>query len=50
MKTVCNYLTNDKTTKIKDTVTINGMNVESVEKIERNLKNGLNENFKIEKD
>ena len=55
VKTVCNYLTNDKTvqaknvnTKIKDTVIMNCMNIVSVKKIEKNLKNSLNENFKIE--
>ena len=57
VKTVCNYLTNDKTvhaknvnTKIKDTVIINCMNREGVEKIEKNLKSSLNENFKVEID
>ena len=55
VKTMCNYLTNDKTvqaknvnTKIKDTVIINCMNIENVEKIEKNLKSSLNENFKVE--
>ena len=55
VKTVCNYLTNDKTvqtknvnTKIKDTVIINCMNIESVEKIEKKLKSSLNEKFEVE--